>query len=189
VTFTYQMNTTAPAAQKGAAAAPAAPYMTTVVRAAGPNMRIEWREGAPGIAMMKPGNYMLIRGTDKTLVMVSPQDKAAMLIDGNSLGMGAGAATNNAFVKVTQKDAKFDFEELGAGEKILGYATRRVRMTSSGTTDVRVMGKTTSSTVSTTGEAWIATNIKGVDAEALRQWSSGSSYASRSSTRRRPPGC
>ncbi|MBV9879720.1 MAG: DUF4412 domain-containing protein [Gemmatirosa sp.] len=171
VTFTYQMHGTNAPPRQGASSGSAGTVMTATVRAAGPNMRIDWREGAPGVPMMKPGAYMLLRGADRSLLIVNPEDKAAIKIDAQSFGSGAGTMTNNAFVKVSQKEAKFDFEELGAGDRILGYPTRHVRVSSSGTTDVRVMGKTTSSTTQSTGEAWIATGIKGVDAEALRQWS------------------
>jgi hypothetical protein len=168
VSFTYQMRSTA----TGGTSTQTTPYMSTLVQAAGPNMRIEWREGAGAVPMMKPGSYMLVRGADNSLVLVNPDDKSAMLVDSRSLGIGAGRATNNALIKIAQRDAKFDFEDLGPGERILGYATRHVKYTSSATTDVRVMGKKTSSTDQTIGEAWIATKLTGVDGEALRAWGS-----------------
>jgi hypothetical protein len=120
---------------------------------------------------VKDGGYILLRGAERTMVIVSPKDKAAMVVGAEGLGAGAGAMTNNAVVKVSMRDAKFDFEDVGAGERILGLPTRHVRMRWSGATDVRVLGRTNSTTEANVGEAWIATSVAGVNAEALGAWS------------------
>jgi hypothetical protein len=91
---------------------------------------------------------------------------------GEGMGAGAGRATNNAVVKVSQKDSKFDWEDLGAGEKILGIPTRHIRVKSSGTSEVRVLGKTQTSTDEGTADLWIATRVPNLDASALKAWSS-----------------
>ena len=164
VTFTYRVQSST----RGTREEPS-PAMLATVRVAGPNARMDFREGgAPGV---KDGGYVLLRGAEKTMVIVSPKDKAAMVVGVEGLGAGAGAMTNNAVVKVSMRDAKFDFEEVGAGERILGLPTRHVRMRWSGATDVRVLGRTTSTTEANVGEAWIATSVAGVSAEALGAWS------------------
>jgi hypothetical protein len=167
VTFTYRVQNSS-AKRDAKAQGESAPDMLATVKAAGANMRLEFEEGSmPG---MKAGGYMLIRGSDQTFVIVNTKDKAAIVMDAAGLGSGAGSMTNNALVKVSQRDPKFDFQDLGAGEKILGYNTRHVRFTSSGTTEMRVMGRTNKSTESTVGDSWIATKLPGVDPEALRSW-------------------
>lgn len=167
VTFTYEMRTSA---GQSTTAKDMPPYTAMTVQAAGPNMRIEWREGASAVPMMKPGAYMILRGNDKTLTIVSPEDKTAIKMEAGSLGTGAGRMTNNAMVKVSQRDGKFDFEDLGAGDKILGYATRHIRVSSSGTTEIRVLGKKSTTTNVSTGDVWIAPKLNGIDADALRAW-------------------
>ena len=176
VTFTYEVHSTT-ASREAKAQGSTAPFMAMTVSAAGPNMRIEFRQGAEGVPMMKPGSYMLIRGEDKTFAIVNPEQKAAVTVNGEGfgggegMGVGAGRATNNAVVKVSQKDSKFDWEDLGAGEKILGIPTRHVRVKSSGTSEVRVLGKTQTSTDEGTADIWIATKVPNIDASALRAWS------------------
>ena len=175
VTFTYEMHSSA--ARDARAQGGTAPYMAMTVRAAGSNMRVEFRQGAEGMPMMKPGGYMLIRGADKTFAIVDPTQKVAITMSGEGfgsgerMGMGYGKATNNSVVKVSQKDAKFDWDDLGSGDKILGIPTRHVRVHSSGTSEVKVLGRTQTSTDEGTAEMWIATRLPGVDAEALRAWS------------------
>jgi hypothetical protein len=164
VTFTYRVQSTA----RGTREEPS-PAMLATVRIAGPNARMDFREGsAPG---MKDGGYLLLRGAEKSIVIVSPKDKSAMVIGAEGLGSGAGAMTNNAIVKVSTRDQKFDYQDLGAGDRILGYPTRHVRMTWSGATEMRVMGRKSSTTESSVGEAWVATSVAGADAEALAAWS------------------
>lgn len=164
VTFTYRVQSSA----RGTREQPS-PAMLATVRVAGPNARVDVREGgAPGV---KDGAYVLLRGAERTVVIVSPKDKAAMVVGADGLGAGVGAATNNAVVKVSMRDAKFDYEDAGAGERILGLATRHVRLRWSGATEVRVLGRTNSTSEANVGEAWIATSVPGVSADALGAWS------------------
>jgi hypothetical protein len=109
-------------------------------------------------------------------VLVNPQERRAILLSADALGAGTGALTNNALVKVSMRAPTFAFEELGPGERLLGQPTRRVRVRTGGTTEVRVLGRTSRSTESTVTEAWIAPRPAGVDAAALRAW--GRSFGS-----------
>jgi hypothetical protein len=79
--------------------------------------------------------------------------------------------TNNALVRVSTRDQRFAFEDLGAGERILGHPTRRVKMSWGGATEMRVLGRKTTTTESSAAEAWVATKVAGIDGEALRGWS------------------
>jgi hypothetical protein len=74
---------------------------------------------------------------------------------------------------MTVRDQRFAFEDLGPGERILGQPTRRVRIQSGSTTEMRVFGRTERTTESTVAEHWIAPRPAGVDAAALRGWSRG----------------
>jgi len=189
ITFTYQMSGTAHDA-KTHSGAPEVMAMT--VRAAGSNMRIEFREGGQGIAMMKPGGYMLLRGADKTFAIVNPTEKTAVTMSGEGLGgMGFGAqgasargsrAPDKAVVEVSDKPSTFDWEDLGAGEKILGMPTRHVRLHGTSTSDTKAGGRSRPTTDEGTAEMWIATRIPGVDAEALRAWSNSFGRSLRSNS-------
>jgi hypothetical protein len=164
VTFTYRVQSTA-----GERRDQPSPSILATVRLAGPNARMDFREGS--MPMTREGGYIIIRGAEKSLVMVNTKEKKAMVIGVEGLGTAAGAMTNNALVKVSTRDQRFAFEDLGAGERILGHPTRRVKLSWGGQTEIRVLGKRNTNTESSTGEAWIATEVKGVDAEALRGWS------------------
>jgi hypothetical protein len=63
---------------------------------------------------------MLIRGADQQLVMVNARDRQATVMAADALGSGLGALTNNALVRMTVRDQRFAFEDLGPGERILG---------------------------------------------------------------------
>lgn len=166
LTFGYRVQSAAGARRAGGEPAP---DMVATVRIAGTNARMDFREG--GTPMTKEGGYILIRGADKTMVLVNAKDRQAMIVGAEGLGTAAGAMTNNAMVKVATRDQRFAFEDLGPGERILGYPTRRVRTTWGGATEVRVLGRKSTTTESSSSESWIATRIEGADAEALRGWS------------------
>lgn len=131
VTFTYRVASTGrerAARQSAANGAPEATPgdMLATVRMSGPNVRLDMREGT--MPMMGQGGYLLIRGADQQIVLVSPKDRKAIVIGTNGMGAGFGALTNNALVKLTIRDARFTFEDLGPGERILGYPTRHARV-------------------------------------------------------------
>lgn len=171
-TFTYRVQSTASARAAADAKRPGgtpAPDMLATVRMAGPNARIDFREG--GLPMTTSGGYMLVRGADRQFVIVNVKDRQAMLLGADGLGAGLGALTNNALVKMTMRDPRFSFEELGPGERILGMPTRRVRVHDASTMEMRVLGRTNRSTSSTVTETWIAARPAGLDAAAVQGWS------------------
>jgi hypothetical protein len=134
----------------------------------GADARVDFREG--GIPMAQGGSYLLVRGAEQQVVLVSPRDRQAMVLSAEALGSGIGAMTNNALIRVTMRDPRFAFEELGPGERLLGMPTRRVRIISGATTEARVFGRTSRTTDTTVTEVWIAPRPAGVDAAALRGW-------------------
>lgn len=113
---------------------------------------------------------MIVRGAERQLVVVDPQERQALVMSADGLGAGMGSLTNNALVKMTVRDPRFAFEDLGAGERVLGYATRRVRVRSGSTIEVRVLGRTQRVSDSSTTEYWIAQRPAGFDVAALSAW-------------------
>lgn len=165
-TFTYRVESTA-AARQAAGGAPS-PSMLATVRMAGGNARVDFREG--GLPMTRSGGYMILRGAERQFVIVNPQERQALVLTADGLGAGMGAVTNNALVKVTTRDPRFAYEDLGPGDRILGQPTRHVRIRQSGTMEMRVLGRTQRSTDSSTMELWIAPRPAGLDAAALQAW-------------------
>jgi hypothetical protein len=174
LTFSYRVQSAAAARADAAGQQAPAANMLATVRMSGGNGRIDMREGV--MPMTGPGGYILLRGAEQRLVLVNPQERRAILLSADALGAGTGALTNNALVKVSMRAPTFAFEELGPGERLLSQPTRRVRIRTGGTTEVRVLGRTSRSTESTVTEAWIAPRPAGVDAAALRAW--GRSFGS-----------
>jgi hypothetical protein len=163
VTFRYKVSSSRKE-QKGA---PPFTY-TSTVRLAGGNVRMDYLEGLNPLAG-KDG-YMVIRGGDERLAIVNAKDKQVMVMDAAALGTGMGAMLNNPMIKMAFKDQSFSYEDLGAGETILGSKTRHFRLKQRYTLDVRVMGMHRSSTDESVTDQWIATDVKGVDEAAMKRW-------------------
>lgn len=163
VTFSYRV-TSSRKDQKGA---PPASFVSNV-RLAGGNMRMDYVEGANPMAG-KDG-YIVIRGDDERLAIVSPKDKAVMVMDAAALGSGAGAALNNPMLKLAFKDAAFSYEDLGAGESVLGHRTHKYRLRQKYTMEMRIMGMRRSSTEESVTDQWVASDLKGVDERAMQRW-------------------
>lgn len=168
ITFTYRIQSSASARAQEKGGAPS-PNMVGTVRMSGGNARMDFREGS--MPMTQGGGYMLIRGAEQRLVMVNVKERQAMVISADGLGSGFGSLTNNALLKMTVRDPHFSYEELGAGERILGYSTRRVRVHSGSTMEMRVLGRTTRTTDSSVTEQWIASRPAGIDEQAMLAWS------------------
>lgn len=167
--ITFRYTTTGTGGEKAAKArGETSAEMVGTVRMAGANARIDFTQG--GSALVKDGGYMLVRGADRQFIFVSPKDKSAMILDAEGLGAGLGSLTNNALLKMTMKDARFAFEDLGAGERILGRPTRHVRTTWGSTVEVRMLGRTQRSKESSTAEVWLAPTPAGIDADGMRAW-------------------
>ena len=163
VTFSYKVSSSRKE-QKGA---PSFTY-TSTVRMAGGNVRMDYVDGMNPMAG-KDG-YMVIRGDDERLAIVNAKEKQVMVMDAAALGTGMGAMLNNPVLKLAFKDQSFSYEDLGAGETILGNRTRKFRTTQKYTIEMRVMGMRRSSTEESVTDQWIATELKGVDERAMKRW-------------------
>ena len=163
VTFSYKV-TSSRKDQKGA---PPSSYLSTI-RMAGGNVRMDYTDGVN--PMMGKDGYMVIRGDDERLAIVNAKEKQVMVLDAAALGTGMGAMLNNPMLKLTFKDQSFAYEDLGAGETILGNRTRKFRLKQKYTMEMRVMGIRRSSTDETVTDQWIATDVKGIDERAMKRW-------------------
>ncbi|MGZ8378381.1 MAG: DUF4412 domain-containing protein [Gemmatirosa sp.] len=163
VTFTYKVSSS----RKDQKGAPPANYLANV-RLAGGNMRMDYTDGVN--PMMGKDGYMVIRGDDERLAIVNVKDKQVMILDAAALGTGMGAMLNNPMLKLSFKDQSFAYEDLGAGESILGNRTHRYRLKQKYTLEMRVMGMRRSSTDETVTDHWVATGVKGIDERAMKRW-------------------
>lgn len=163
VTFSYKV-TSSRRDQKGA---PPSSYLSTI-RMAGGNVRMDYTDGVN--PMMGKDGYMVIRGDDERIAIVNAKEQQVMVMDAAALGTGMGAMMNNPMLKLSFKDQSFAYEDLGAGETILGNRTRRFRTTQKYTLEMRVMGMRRSSTEESVTDQWIATDLKGVDERAMKRW-------------------
>lgn len=119
-------------------------------------VRIDYEGNAQPQGMMKKGGYMILDAEKSEMIMVDPQDKKAIVMDPTAIGNAMGAIGASGLVKMDVKDVKVSTEKLGSGERMLGYATTRYRITRAYTMTVSVFGRKNSTTHNSVTEAWIA---------------------------------
>lgn len=122
-------------------------------------VRIEYTQvsGERGPIGDAEGMYLVMRGADTTLLMVMPQQRIASIT-----GMGQMIAPMQASMKDAARPADTrtmtrTVDDLGAGERILGHATRHFRVTSKGSVfyaDLKCTRRVDAET-----EFWIAPDV------------------------------
>jgi hypothetical protein len=163
LTFTYTV-TSSSADKKQREAA----NQIATVRIQDGNVRMDFSVGS-AMAGQK-GVYMLVLGEATQFAMVSDKDKQVMIMDAATFGSGMGALANNPLLKVTPREASFSFQDMGPGEKMLGYSTQHVRVMHSSSMEAKILGMTRKSSSADTSDQWIAHDL-GVDAGSLLAWS------------------
>lgn len=139
------------------------------VRMADGNVRMDYLEGVTPTGQ-KDG-YVIIQGETGRFIVVSPKDKQAMVMTADGFGSGLGALMNNPMLKVTMSNTSFRFKDLGAGEPILGYKTRKVRTWYSSTMEFKAMMMPDQKIVSNdSSDQWIATGMDVGGQRNLEQW-------------------
>ncbi len=126
------------AAAPGAPAAAGTPTATTTtMRVLDGKARIDFARGAaPGLA---EGGWMLVEPDGGRMSIVDPAAKRVMVMD--SLGNLAGMGGMGGMMQMTVRDTSSRVEDLGAGETILGFATRKYRITTAYTMEMSMMGR------------------------------------------------
>lgn len=142
------------------------------VRMSNGSIRMDYGNGTS--PMGAKGGYVVIDGKTKTFMIVSPDDKAVMAMDAGTFGSGMGAMVNNPMVKMAITNVSFRFKDMGEGETMLGYRTRRVRLYNSSTVEVKVLGRTSRTTSSDSSDQWVAQGVE-LDDATLEAW--GRSFA------------
>src|SRR5262249_7881741 len=107
-------------------------------RMAGTAYRTDDRPISGSAAGTVDGMYAIFNRADTTMTMVMALIQMAMVWGRNSFPR----PNSNLVPKFVRRLMKKEFEDLGVGEKILGHATRHVRVTSVGTIETTVMGET-----------------------------------------------
>lgn len=147
--------------------------MLATVQVANGNVRIDYTEGL--LPTGDKSGYVIISGEPARFLVVNPKKKQAVAMDPAALGGGMGAMANNPMVKMSVSDVSFRYKDMGAGEDILGYKTRRVRTWSTSTTSIKVtMLPEQKTTTTDSSDMWIATGMD-VDLRDVERW--GRSFA------------
>jgi hypothetical protein len=133
------------------------------------NIRMDYVEGTT--PMGTKNGYVLVQGESGKFIVVNPKDKQAIVMTAEAFGSGLGALMNNPMLKMTISDASFRFKDMGAGEALLGYKTRRVRTYYTSTMEVKVMMMPDQKIVSSdSSDQWVATGIDLGSPKSMEAW-------------------
>ncbi len=134
----------------------------------GTQARVEFVEGRNPMA--KPGSYIVTKDAGKTVTLVNPAERTYMRWDIEKFTAAAGDVMKamGSFMTITVKDHKVEKLIDEAGPKMLGRATRHVKVKTSYTMETSVMGMKQSQAQSRIDEIWATTKV---DEEGLMFWS------------------
>lgn len=153
--FTWRTTVESDVKQKGEAIQP-----PMAVQLAGSKMRLDPLEPSAN-PMWKNGGYIIMDAEANKLIMVSPKEKKAMSMDPAAMGSMLGAMGQSGLVKMEVNNVKLEVEDLGGGERMLGKATHRYRVTRSHDLAVRVMGMNRESHHESVTEVWLTGDFAG----------------------------
>ena len=125
-------------------------------RVAGTAYRMDDLPMSGSAAGTAEGVYRIFNRADNTLTTVDPSHHMATVMSFTSL---LGPDSSNLAPKLVPHVTKHEFEDLGAGEKILGHATRHVRVTTIGTFEITMMGQTCKGPWDEVKETWVAPDV------------------------------
>jgi hypothetical protein len=132
------------------------------------NIRMDYVEGRT--PMGQQNGYVIVQGETGRFIVVNPQDKAAFIMTADAFGSGMGALMNNPMLKMTISNTSFRFRDLGAGEPLLGYRTRKVRTWYNSTMEIKAtMLPDQRIVTSDSSDQWIATGVELGQAN-MEQW-------------------
>lgn len=168
------------AAQAGMPAGPT--QMDVVIKSAGDRIRMEMdmaklmsgrggdaaNQAAAASAMMG-GMYILVQ-PDGKMMTVMPSMGMAMVADPSAMLGGGGGMGGMMSMTLDTLPGWLKVTDLGAGERILGFATRKYRVETRVKTTVSVMGTTTSDSAESTYDIWVTSDASDALA-AIRKYS------------------
>jgi len=130
---------------------------TGVGQVSGDKSRVDFSEAPKGPGanpFIATGNYMLATRGGATFTVVDPEKKQYFKMDMDALAGLVNGLTGIMNVKFN--NLKIDVQDLGAGEKIAGYATRHFRKTTSYDMEMKVLFMKSRSSVADTVDMWFA---------------------------------
>jgi hypothetical protein len=134
------------------------------------NIRMDYVEGTT--PMGTKNGYVLVQGESGKFIVVNPKDKQAIVMTADAFGSGLGALMNNPMLKMTVSNTSFRFKDMGAGEALLGYKTRKVRTYYTSTIELKVMMMSDQKIVSSdSSDQWVATGIDLGSPKSMEAWS------------------
>jgi hypothetical protein len=151
-TFTWKVTAEASDGKKVERGAPPSMKVSMIPGKA----RIDYVDGAP--MGQKKGAYMIIDAERSDFIMVSPEDKSAVVMDPSALGSMMNAMGATKLVKMDVSDVSTSVDKLGPGEKILGHSTNKYRITRDYKMDIAVFGRHNRTTHHAVSETWFATD-------------------------------
>jgi hypothetical protein len=101
------------------------------------------------------GMYTIIVQADSTMTQVIPSQRMAMVTSSSIVTGALGPVTPRFASHATRRSV----EDLGAGERILGHATHRYRVTGTSSVDITFGGQTCTQRTDTESEIWIAPDV------------------------------
>ncbi len=149
VTFSYRITSSAADRKQREAR-----DLLATVRLQDANIRMDYVEGKNPIG--QKNGYTIVQGDKGLFYIVNPKDKQAILMTADGFGSGFGALMNNPMLKMTISNTSFRFRDLGAGEEILGYVTRKVRTYYTSTIEMKMLLINNKTTTSDSSDQWIA---------------------------------
>ncbi|MEO7963898.1 MAG: DUF4412 domain-containing protein [Gemmatimonadaceae bacterium] len=130
--------------------------------------RIDYVDNVP--PGQKKGTFIILDAEQGTFTMVSPEDKTAMIMDPSALGNVLSAVGQTRLIRMEVSGVSTNVEKVGAGEKILGHATTKYRVTRDHQMDVTVLGRHNRTTHHSVTEMWYA-NDEFIADKAFEAWS------------------
>lgn len=133
------------------------------------NIRMDYLEGVTPLG--QKNGYVLVQGGTGKFIIVSPQEKQATVMTADGFGSGLGALMNTPMFKMTVSNTSFRYKDMGAGETMLGYKTRRVRTWYSSTMELKATMMPDQKVVTNdSSDQWIATGIDLGSPRNMEQW-------------------
>lgn len=135
--FTFNATVRTDGAQPGVPAGPS--EMAFVTRVLGSRMRVDF--GNVSDPLMPKGRYMIADVATQVMYAVTPSDRTVIVSSLDTLPAAPSDADEQYLTKVSVSDTSSRVEDLGPGESVLGFVTRKYRVTRSHTRRTDMSGR------------------------------------------------
>lgn len=97
------------------------------VQLAGSRVRMDFVAANPN-PMMKGGGNMVLDADKNQMIIVSPKNRTASIIDPVAVGNMTSSMNQGRMANMDVSNVTTDVQDLGAGERILGHPTHRYKI-------------------------------------------------------------